>query len=384
MKANQPTRLLGSICVLFTFAISCTEKKYEEKSQSWEKSLLLQDSVLVEYMERLIVMDASKEFDKFLALNPKTDEIVIFNFDGSISSSLTNERDSPKSVKNIFSLTFMEDDILVGGSPLKLAVYDRYGTQKDVLKTPALTPRMSTLLQKQIFLTSDNKILGHFHAYPDSSLSNGLIRPMLGLIDRENESASKPLLTMPSESKYSDGQFHGYVFPVLLYSEDKLFISYSNEPKVYIYKYQGAELHLDGYVDLEISDFIEIHPSPSENTYNFDRNHREMKPGMIWKILVDDEQIYLVYTKGIPEGKFDSEIHDKATKYALESNPMYLMVLDKDFRILQKDIAIPYFINGGFTSVSNDGRFIGRKNPVFSDVEAEHEVFYTFRLVESN
>src|SRR5690606_3665838 len=177
----------------------------------------------------------SKNFDKFLALNAKTDEIVLFNFDGSISSSITNERDSPKSVNAIFSLSFIKDDILVGGSPLKLAVYDRYGTQKEVLKTPALTPRMSTLLQKQIFLTADNKILGHFHAYPDSSFSSGLIRPMLGLIDRENESASKPLLTVPGESKYSDGQFHGYVFPVLLYSEDKLFISYSNEPKVYIY-----------------------------------------------------------------------------------------------------------------------------------------------------
>lgn len=335
-------------------------------------------------MEHLIVMDASKEFDRFLALNAKTDEIVIFNFDGSISGSITNERDSPKSVNSIFSLTFIEDDILVAGNPLKLAIYDKYGNQKEVLKPPTLTPRMSTLLQKQIFLTSDNKILGHLNAYPDSSFSNGLLSPMLGLIDQEDESASKPLLKIPAESKYSDGQFHGYVFPVLIYSEDKLFISYSNEPKVYIYTYQDTELHLEGSVDLEISDFIEIHPSPNEASYNFDRNHREMKPGMIWRILTDDKQIYVVYTKGIPEGKFNSEVHDKATKYALESNPMYLMALDKDFRILQKDIAIPYFINGGFTSVSSDGRFIGRKNPIFSDVESDHEVFYTFRLVESN
>src|SRR5690606_27318174 len=194
METNKLSRLLGNICVPILFVSSCTQPNNEERSQSWVKSLLLQDSVLVDYMERLIIMDASKNFDKFLALNAKTDEIVLFNFDGSISSSITNERDSPKSVNAIFSLSFIEDDILVAGNPLKLAIYDKYGNQKEVLKPPPLTPRMSTLLQKQIFLTHDNNVLGHFNAYPDSSFSKGLIRPTLGLIDLEDEVASKPLL----------------------------------------------------------------------------------------------------------------------------------------------------------------------------------------------
>lgn len=384
MEDNKFTRLTRRFFVLFIFATSCAEPKNEERSQSWEKSLLPQDSVLVDYMERLIIMDASSYFDKFLALNAKTDEIVLFNLDGSISSSITNERDSPKSVNSIFSLTFIEDDILVAGNPLKLAIYDKYGNQKEVLKPPTLTPRMSTLPQKQIYLTSDNKVLGHFNAYPDSSFSNGLMRPMLGLIDLEDEVASKSLLKIPAESKYSDCRFHGYVFPVLTYSEDKLLISYTNEPKIYIYNYHNGELSFDQAVGLDIRDFIEIHPSPNENAYDFDRNHREMKPGMIWRILNDNMHIYVMYTKGIPEGKFDTQVHDKVTQYALESNPMYLMVLDKEYRILQKDIAIPYFIHSGFTSVSSDGRFIGRKNPVFSDIEAEHEVFYIFKLDETD
>lgn len=383
MRFNKLLLIPKCVMVFFICSISCTERKNSEESKSWGKSLELKDSIMLDYMEKLILMDATKGFDEFLALNPKTDEILLFNIDGTVISSFKNERDSPKSVNDIFSVSFIERGILVGGRPLKLTIFDREGNQNNEVKIPSLTPRTSAVLQKQIFSTNDNRILGHLNAYPDSAFTNGLMKPMLVLIDPENELASKPLLKIPSQSKYSSGQFHGYVFPILWYSENKLFLAYSNEPIIYVFTYNNDELTLDKAIDLNISEFIQIIPSPTEDSYNFDKNHREMKPGMIWKIFTDDNQIYIMYAKGTPEDTFESAIHDKGNQFALESNPYYLMVLDKDYRVLQKDIAIPYYISGGFSSVSNDGVFIGRKNPIFSEIEADHEIFYTYKLVET-
>lgn len=269
--------------------------------------MLLQDSILVDYMEPLTIINAAIGFEEFLALNAKTDEVIIFNFKGTITSSFENQKDSPNSTNDIFSMSFMDKDIIVGGIPLKLAIYDREGHQKKEFKMPPLVPRGSYQRQKQIFKTGDNKILGHLHAYPDSAFSNGLIKPMLVMLDPENELAGKPLLEIPASSKYSDGQFHGYVFPTILYSENGLFLAYSNDPTLYIYSYKDRELIFNKAIDLGITDFLEIYPSTSEKTYDFDKNHCNMKPGSISKILSDDRHTYILYFKGIPESIFESK-----------------------------------------------------------------------------
>lgn len=377
----KPT-LAAILC--FSLA-SCSDSNKSSGSATAETKLSLQvvDSILVDYMEELTIMDASKDFEEFLALNRKTDEIVMFNYEGAITNSFENQRNSPEGINDIVSISFMDDkEILIGARPLKLALYDKHGKQKKVFNTSSLVPRGSSVIQKQIFETRDNKILGHLNAYPESAFSNGLIKPTLMLIDPEKNAEPEPLLQVPSTSKYSDGQFHGYVFPIINYSGKELLLAYSNDPKLYSYNYSDEGLTLNQTVNLEITDFLEIHPSPNEKSYNFDKNHREMKPGMIWRILSSDENIFIIYAKGISDDKFESKIHDRLTKQAIESNPLYLMLLNKDLEILQKDISIPFYILGGLTCVSNDGTFVGRKSPVFSATEANDEIFYTFKLME--
>ncbi|WP_162343675.1 hypothetical protein [Cyclobacterium salsum] len=373
----------SSIVVLFILIVSCSHSKKGDNNNSLAgiTSLQLKDSILVNYLEELTLMDASENFSEFLALNKKTDEVVIFNNDGIIVNSFENRKDSPDAVNNIFSLSFTKsNEIILGASPSIFAIYDRGGNQLIKNKFSSLFPRGSSIVQKQLFNTEENKVLGHLHAYPDSSFSNGIIKPTLLLIDPEAISEPKPMPKIPAKSKYSDGKFHGYVFPILNYFRGKLMLAYSNDPRLYVYNYQNEELYLSETIDLDIYDFVEIVSSSDEKSFDFDNNYREMKPGMIWGILSNDRNIFVMYAKGISETRFDGELHFKITKESIESNPMYLMVLDKNLKIVQKDIAIPYFILDGFKSVSDKGVFIGRKSPIFSDIEANHEIFYTFEI----
>ncbi len=96
-----------------------------------EVYLQLKDSILVNYMEELTLMDATAGFEESIALNGKTDEIVIFNNEGNITNSFENERDSPNAINDIFSLSFGENtDIIVGAKPSQFAIYDKEGGQK--------------------------------------------------------------------------------------------------------------------------------------------------------------------------------------------------------------------------------------------------------------
>lgn len=365
-------------------SISCSNpNKLDISNDKIDLALQIEDSVLVHYMEELTLMDATNDFENFLALNANTDEVLIFNKKGNVVNSFKNERDSPNAINDIFSLSFKDNlDIIVGARPSQLAIYDKTGDQKLKFKLATLVPRGSSIIQKQLFSAENNKILGHLHAYPDSSFSNGVLKPTLTLIDLEGKSEPKSLPGIPSKSKYSDGKFHGYVFPILNYTENKLMLVYSNDPILHIYNYSNEELNIHRSIDLGITNFVEIHSSSDEKSYDFDKNHREMKPGMIWRILSNDEYIYIMYAKGISDSKFESEVHNRVTKESIQSNPMYLMVLNKDFDILQRDIIIPFYLLSGLRCVSNDGTFIGRKSPIFSEIESDYEIFYTYKLKE--
>jgi hypothetical protein len=369
--------------IFFLLLVSCSDPDKSTVSTASEKRLFLQvvDSILVDYFGRLVIMDASEDFKEFLAVNAKTDEVVIFNHEGKILDSFENQKDSPEAINDIFSMSFLpNNEILVAGSRVKLAIYDRKGKQKFKFKLPSLVARGSSLMQKSLFKTENNKFLGHIPAYHESAFSNGLLKPTLIFIDPEDESKTKALFKIPSNSKYSDGRFHGYVQAALNFSGNELFLVYQNEPKLHVYNYRNDDLIFNKTIDLGIPDFVEILPSSNEKSYNFDKNHRESTSGVIYRIFSNNKNIFLLYTKGIPESKFDKEI--KTTREFIKSNPFYLVLLNDNLEILQNDIPVPLYITHDLHAVSNDGTFIGRKNPVFSDIEGEYEIFYTFKLNE--
>lgn len=380
--AKPNSLIIKAIELIIIFTIfSCNNTNQTKYSTTDNKKFKFEiiDSILVDNLEKLFIMDAAENFDEFLALNQKTDEVLIFNKKGKIINTFQNHKDTPEAINNIFSMSLLNNkDILIGGNQLNLGIYNRNGKQKLKIKLPLLSPRGSHLSHKQIFEIEDNRYVGNIPAYPDSSFSKGLLKPTLLFIDTKNKSKTKSILKIPLSSKYSDEKFHGYVHPIINYFEEKLFISYQNETKLHVYNYKNKDFIFDKTINFEIKDFVQIIPSSNEGTYNFDKNHRESTPGRIWRIFCNKNNTFILYTKGIAESKFNNQIKD--AKEFLKSDPFYILALNDNLEVTQKNILVPLYITSDLLAVSEDGTFIGRKNPLFSTIEDENEVFYLFQL----
>ena len=372
---------------LSSLIVSCNQGQINDQIGT-DFSLVIIDSIQVDYLGNLFLVDFERESGLFLGRNNATEEHLLFDEQGKIHHRFIIQKDGPDALSWVQGLGFLDGKITVMDSQKGIVHFSNKGEITKRIKLP----------QDYFFINGLN--------FPAARFGNELmyIRPEregldwsnLGelfkrvyqspILEVYNPDTGKIRNTMdfPPETVYTDGNYYSWMFPSLIKVSDSEWLLYlMAERKYYVYKKVGDELVYEKTVDLKIDDAVNIEGGRLENIGVMVEGNRFNIFGKIEQIYSREQDILVVYTKGVDEEivkQYDPENRVEWTAF-LNSIPRFMAVLDKNHRLLQKDIAVPLGID--FTSVCNSkGQIIVLKNQEFFGAEEDFTTFYKLDLVK--
>ena len=370
-----------SLLLLIYTQFSCSSGSDRVEFIEEVPQFILTDSLVVDYLGVLTILDIKAERSEYLMYDPQRKELLRVNKHGDIILSKNLSADGKDSFGAYFySAHYYDDDKLLifpysGG----ICTYD---FQFNLLSketpfnifTNALGSGIATLLV-------DNKLFAN--KYPEKASGD--------LYAHEDYLARHPFLTtydldkkkviaeqyLPKESqiiqhpgKYSEPEPHSIMM------EDELYLLFSNSPE--IYKYSFPKLKLLGKVALNPSDkYVQVKPFPVEALGNG-----------VFNKLAGSEYFHFSASKGyLLTGYMGAAPQDK-----VDALPQDLLG-GEDFMALVKEYKIPYYQirKGGkiLWEGQNDTRFKFKGGHLFADrniiqpkveEEKDHVVYYFYEI----
>ncbi|WP_158859036.1 hypothetical protein [Lunatibacter salilacus] len=356
---------------------------YSNDSDSFELTVV--DSIRVDYLGNLFVLDYDPNSGMYLSRNNSTEEIVLFDDAGTIKEQFTFQQDGPDAVfsANGFGLALIDEKIIVMDRQKGIQFFNRNGTFHKRIAVPG----------EHFFIAGASL---PYHPLGDKL---AYFRPERGGIDWENPANifkgiySSPLLEVldtlsgtvhrtmafPRNTVYEDGNYYNWIFPIIVKNGNEWILSMMAERKYHIYLEYGNELEYSRTVDLDLNDAVDIKGAPNvdqvyeENLFNiFGRFH---------EIYTHDGMILVVYSKGVKEEialQYNPENMDEWDLF-VQGIPRYLAVFDRNHQLLCKDVPLPAGLH--LTSVINSqGEFLAIKNQEYWSVEEDFVTVYKIKF----
>ena len=379
----------GRFLVLVTtiaFLSSCSS---ETDTTSKNISIVITDSINVDYLGDLNLKGYNPQSDQYLLTNMGMTPILEVDAEGRITRKHTISQDGPDAIPQPGSLGYVNGD---------LTIYD--------MQAGYFTLNTDNRLSKKLVVP-----------YPHSYL---VFPPHLPLIELTKESATyvKPLedrefidgmgekffknyyskalierldlttgsvsshMEIPPESMFRDGMNYGIYIPVIKKKDNHWLLSTWFDPFIYVYEEQNGVLQLIKTIDLELNDLVTYEPVAMENSGSFFDKNADIRPGNINDILWLDDNIVVVYRKGLNK----NSVNEIQQNYPAEANveiekqdPFYAVVLDKAFNLIAKDVEFPYGIH--YPNVVNTANeIVSLKHPALFDVEENYITLYKMQL----
>jgi hypothetical protein len=380
-------KYLYVIIGLASLIVSCSQGQRDDGIGA-DYSLVIIDSIQVDYMGNLSVFDFEPKSGLYLGRNNATEEHLLFDDQGKIRHRFMMHKDGPDAVSWVQGLGFLDGKITVMDSNKGILQFSNDGEIANRIELP----------EDYFFINGLNfpaAIFGNELMYirPErdgmdwSNLGELFKRvyqnPILEVFNPETGKI-RNTMNFPPGTVYADGNYYQWMFPSLIQASGSEWLLYlMAERKYYVYKKEGNELIYDKTVDLNINDAVNIKGGSLENI-------EVMSEGINFNIFGKIEQIYsreqdflVVYTKGVDEEivkQYNPENRVEWTTF-INSIPRFMAVLDKNHQLLQKDIPVPLGIH--FTSVCNSkGEIVVLKNQEFFGIEEDFTTFYKLDFVK--
>ncbi|WP_133551995.1 hypothetical protein [Algoriphagus boseongensis] len=199
---------------------------------------------------------------------------------------------------------------------------------------------------------------------------------------QSNEESVRFLISLPQESKFLNGEYHGSLIPVPFLEGKEFYLLNWIRPEILHYQQQGNEFIYQKTVNLDLENWVSYDEVPLNQASKFYDSFGKKMPGTFRDIFSIGDYLVVQYTLGISEDTFsqakgESGRLDPEKIYQL--NPPLLAVLDKELNVLAKGIVLPNGVNGQLV-VDRKGRLVGQKNPSLSSVEESNLVLYRMNL----
>ncbi len=159
-------------------------------------------------------------------------------------------------------------------------------------------------------------------------------------------------------------------------------VYFRGELAYHLYGQKEEHLVYQKTIDLDLKDAVAIKGVPMANMEDYYEASLYNVFGRIQNLFVLDRQILIHYTKGIEEERAKSFPRNtmEESRAFLHQIKNYLAVLDREHRILQKDIAVPQGIT--LSSVLDEkGAILGLKGQDYFGVEEDKVTFYQMKLL---
>lgn len=383
---------LFSSLALIILLIGCNSEPEDTPVASLSEQNLkfeIYDSLVIDYLGNLILMDISPDGESFLLIDQNTDSIFVSNTQGNILNKYKLAGDGPENyTENRSGLAkfISEKEYLL---PTSTAIY-RYDLEGKLSKKYELGFSPNIML---IISNGDNLGLRENKVYTTMSgraMEEGKMgveyqkaANVLEILDLETGEYT-PTTPFPKISRFaSETESH----PSLAYyanvavNGDSVFVSFRNEPKIYSYYY--AELDSPSRVmDVPFGNFILSAPADDEDQSGF--RMRDLFVGTMNSVIpLGDGQFMIDYLSGLKDEEINpilSEMSGDFNKIFEEANKINTAGrVIFDGKSISPMIHKPELLGSLTKFVSREEIWFALN---FSEAENDYSVIYKTRLVE--
>lgn len=378
---------LPIISFFLIFACSSKEEEAQKPLAEQQFEFEIYDSLVVDYLGNLILMDISPDGNHFLLIDQNTDSIFVTNPEGKIKYRFKRTGEGPEMIQGnrIGIGKFLDEkSFLIPGSR-GLFIYSLSGKLEN-----SILPDFTGVSQLLMPSNPAHAISNGFvyvnmpGRYADLKVGTDFQKnsKSLELVDL-NSGEYESVLPFAKESKFSsETKEYGIVDHYINFAieKDSIYVAYRNEPKLFVYHISNLTIPVQ-VNDLKFPVFIERNTESNQEIESI--NTRDLFLGIINKIIPLGNNLILInYLSGltdegakkiIDEAKGD---FDLMFKNAAEINQGGLVLFDGEdlSQIISKSEIL------GNLSLCNSRDEIWF-SPNFEKVENDYSVIYKTRLV---
>ena len=383
-------KLLGVLAFLQISLISCKPSTEEKTDSIW--SLVLVDSLQVEHLGEMMLLDISPNHELFLTADYPKETYYLIDKEGEILSEINKSGDRPDSFGYAFSnMSFWDDNTIfvIGSKGLKW--YDIEGSEtkfvplnpdyklKGILRNTGGGP---ILLQDQ----GNTKILYRGGAVKGKRTEPGYLEKIRGgtLIDPETFDLEH-VFPLEKDSRFFDGKFYddGDLYSRLVLGKEFIYVTYDANPILYAYE-KTYPHKLSFKKELKL---INVNLSEGIPTEYVDWDlFVETSKGGIRSLQADNKYVYLMYFEGLPKERIAEidQLYDIDENKAQAEEEAEVSKREKRMKIFTlegeelTDIKLPVFLDSYWGFIARDG-FLYFNKAANSEIE---EDFYTLYKVQ--
>ncbi|MGY6523170.1 MAG: hypothetical protein ACXIUD_15665 [Mongoliitalea sp.] len=369
--------------LLMIFIAACSQKKSKDKltdAYQWA----FQDSIQVDYMGELFLMDYDPLQELYLGRWNAQEEYVVFDESGKVKHTFKLTEDGPNKIAWAQGVNFLDGEICVMDEAQGIHFFELDGTFVSKLPTAegyfyinGLPFGALKLAKEYIYLRPERgeslidipSMYGS--AYSEDVLE--ILNPSTGEI--------RTSMPFPPNTLYSSGNFYNWTFPGLARFKNEWILWMLAEQKYFVYNEQEGELVFSKTVDLDLKDAIPMPGIAMARYQDWYEEYGNVVFGRIEQIYRRESDIVVIYTKGVSEDIASQYSRDNWEEWSafLDSIQKYAAIFDNNHELIQKDILVP---KGIWLSsiVHRNGAIIAQKNQEYFGVEEDNLTFYKLDL----
>ncbi|MBN3583139.1 hypothetical protein JYB64_12140 [Algoriphagus aestuarii] len=373
------------LAVLGVLVFSCSSDK-EEETTNRTFSLQIIDSVQVDYLGEMMLLDYDPRSEKYLLTTDSYFEYLEVNDNGEILLHHKFSEEGTSPVNQALGLGYFNGDVTVFNPP-KGYYYFRDSAKVGELTIPY--PHQSFMMYPKLGMFESGNKIYYPKPWPESLNVNfqegEFFQALLHLpiIESQDKSTGDTLgvLKLPETSKLLGDEIHGFPIPVYTMDGDRLLLSMWFEPEIYVYKKVGDQFEFEKTVEITIPDWVPTTSVPLDHADQFFMENQKKSPGNLTNILVVGDYYLAIYNRGITEDQKSQMGPPTDGGLALRKmNPNFAAVFDKDFNQLATNVPFP--ISSNFPSVVNkEGEIVVSKVAGLSETEDDGIILYKLKLM---
>ena len=376
---NTPLIFMGAVLGIFSCSptIDQTAVNY---------SLEIEDSVMINHLGSLYLIDYDSKNDKFLLSDESFYNYVEANKEGEKVFEGRLPVDGPDAIDMALGMGYFRGNIAVATANQGFKLFDQ-GVSVGAIKIPYAYNSFNFL--PKIGLTEWNGGILYPRLLADSLMAAGFTEEFYArgytdpLFEFQKEGQEvKNLGFLPETSPLRNGNFHGSLVLVYHLQGPNLYLLNWVRPEILKYSAENGDITAVETVNLGLENWVSYDETPLNNAQNFYETYRKKMPGTVRNIQSVGDYFLVQYQLGIPEEVFatilDGEGRLKSEEVA-KINPPLIAVLDKNLKVLAKDLRLPPASNGDFV-VTKEGHIVISKNPNLSETEDPGTILYKLKL----
>jgi hypothetical protein len=370
---------------------SCKQPSEETSASNW--SLVLVDSLQVDHLGEMMLLDISPNHELFLIADYQKNTYFLIDKKGEKISEINKSGDQPDTFGFAFSeMTFWDDQTIyvIGSKGLKW--YDFEGNEtkfvpfnpdyqlKGILRNTGGGP---ILFEDR----GNTKIFYRGGAVKGKRTESGYLEKIKGgtLIDPETFDLEH-LFPLEKDSRFFDGKYYddGDLYSRLAVGKDFIYLTFDANPVLYAYE-KIYPFKLSFKKNLKL---INVNPSEGMPVEFIDYDvYLDASKGGLRNLQVDDDFVYLMYFEGIPKERL-AEIEQLYEIDELKADAAYEAEVTKREKRIKvftldgdelADIQLPQFLDSYWGFIAKDG-FLYFNKAANSEIEEDFYTLYKLQL----